>query len=60
VYKFEDITFGICQREGEDECLETWREGHRRYFKEDGKNLGYEFSEDMPVVFEDFEVVYSK
>jgi len=60
VYKFEDITFGICQREGEDECLETWREGHRRYFKEDGKNLGYEFSEDMPVVFEDFEAVYSK
>jgi len=60
VYKFRDITFDICKREGEDECLETWREGHHRYFNEDGENLGYEFSEDMPVVFEDFEVVFSK
>lgn len=60
VYKFRDITFEICKREGEDECLETWREGHRRYFLEDGNDLGYEFSEDMQVVFEDFEVVFSK
>ena len=60
IYKFRDITFEICKREGEDECLETWREGHRRYFIEDGKDLGYEFSEDMPVIFEDFEVVFSK
>ena len=60
VYRFGDITFDICCREGEDECLETWRAGHKRYFTEDGKELGYEFSEDMPVVFEDFRVVYSK
>ena len=60
IYKFRDITFDICKREGEDECLETWREGHARYFTEDGRELGYEFSEDMPVLFEDFEVVYSK
>jgi len=60
IYKFRDITFDICKREGEDDCLETWREGHARYFTEDGRELGYEFSEDMPVLFEDFEVVYSK
>ncbi len=60
IYKFRDITFDICKREGEDECLETWREGHTRYFTADGRELGYEFSEDMPVLFEDFEVVYSK
>ncbi len=60
VYRFGDITFDICKREGEDDCLETWREGHARYFTEEGKELGYEFSEDMPVLFEDFEVVYAK
>lgn len=59
VYRFGDITFDICKREGEDACLDSWREGHARYFTEDGRELGYEFSEDMPVVFEDFEVVYS-
>lgn len=60
IYKFKEITFEICKREGEDECLETWQRGHRHYFKQDGNALGYEFSEDMPVLFEDFEVVYSK
>mgnify|MGYP005777111239 CR=1 FL=1 len=60
ILPFRDITFDICVREGEDETLESWREGHRRFFMEDGKMLGYVFTEDMPVVFEDFEVVYIK
>ena len=60
ICKFKEITFDICKREGEDECLETWQRGHASYFTQDGKALGYEFSEDMPVVFEDFKVVYSR
>ena len=55
---FSDITYDICKREGEDDTLESWVKGHVHFFKEDGKQLGYEFSDDMPVVFEDFEVVY--
>ena len=58
VIPFREMTFEICSREGEDECLETWQEGHRRFFTEDGKEMGYAFTEDMPVIFEDFEVVY--
>lgn len=60
VMPFRDITFDICRREGEDDDLESWRRGHTRFFTEEGKELGYAFSEDMPVVFEDFEVVYVK
>ena len=60
ILPFRDMTFEICSREGEDECLETWQAGHRRFFTQDGGEMGYVFSEDMPVVFEDFEVVYSK
>lgn len=60
IYKFREITFDICKREGEDECLETWQKGHAKYFTLDGKELGYEFSEDMPVLFEDFVVVYTR
>ena len=52
------VTYDICKREGEDECIETWRDGHRRFFEKESKELGYEFSEDLLVIFEDFEVVY--
>jgi uncharacterized protein YhfF len=52
------MTFDICSREGEDECLETWKDGHRRFFTLDAAEMGYEFTEDALVVFEDFAVVY--
>ncbi|MPM92276.1 hypothetical protein SDC9_139411 [bioreactor metagenome] len=58
ILPFREFTFEICSREGEDDSLESWQRAHTRFFTEDGKALGYEFSEDMPVVFEDFEVVY--
>lgn len=58
IIPFSDITYDICKREGEDEILETWVDGHVRFFEAEGKQLGYEFTYDMPVVFEDFEVVY--
>ena len=58
VIPFNEMTYEICSREGEDECLETWQAGHRRFFLVDCQEMGYEFTEDMPVVFEDFEVIY--
>ena len=58
IIPFSDITYDICKREGEDDTLESWRSGHIHFFKEEGNELGYEFREDMPVVFEDFKVVY--
>jgi len=58
VIPFCEMTFDVCSREGEDECLETWREGHRSFFSQDCVEMGYEFTEDMPVIFEDFEVIY--
>ncbi len=58
IIPFSDITYDICKREGEDDTLESWREGHIRYFKKEGNEIGYVFSEDMPVIFEDFKVVY--
>lgn len=60
VLPFKDITYDICKREGEDDNLESWQRGHRTFFINEGKALGYQFTEDMPVVFEDFKVVYKK
>lgn len=59
ILPFKDITFEICKREGEDDSLESWRKGHIKFFTEDGKELGYTFSENMPVIFEDFKVVFT-
>jgi len=59
VLPFKDMTFEICKREGEDENLESWQKGHIHFFTEDGQTEGYQFTWDMPIVFEDFEVIYS-
>lgn len=58
IIPFKEITYDICKLEGEDDDLESWQNGHRRFFREEGEKLGYTFSEDMPVIFEEFEVVY--
>lgn len=60
ILPFCEVTFDLCKREGEDDNLESWQDGHRRFFTADGAAVGYAFSEDMPVVFEDFTVVYPK
>ena len=58
VLPYSEITYDICKREGEDDTLESWQIGHERFFRKEGEMLGYEFIESMPVVFEDFEVVF--
>ena len=44
--------------EREDENLESLKEGHIDYLKREGKEIGYTFSEEMPIFFEKFEVVH--
>ncbi len=60
VLPFCDIGFDICRREGEDDCLESWQKNHRHFFTEEGRQLGYAFTEDMPVLFEDFKLVFTE
>ncbi len=55
---FREMTYDICKREGEDDTLESWQAGHARFFTEEGTQVGYSFSWDMPVVFEDFGVIF--
>ena len=37
------------------ESLESWRKDHEAFFRAEGEALGYRFSENMDVVFEEFE-----
>lgn len=57
VIPYRDITFDIAQLEGEDEDLASWQRNHQAFFEAEGRELGYVFSENMPVVFEEFEVI---
>ena len=57
---FKDMTYEVCSKEGEDENLDSWRKGHQRFFVAEGKEIGYEFNEDLIVVFEEFEVIYQE
>jgi len=58
ILPFNEITYEICKREGEDDTLQSWKDSHQRFFSKQGESMGFEFSETMEVVFEDFEVVY--
>lgn len=58
IIPFEDVTYDICQREGEYDSLESWQQHHRRFFMGEGKVMGYQFSEIMPIVFAAFNVIY--
>lgn len=57
IIPYKDITFDIAKLEGEDDILESWRKNHEKFFTEEGKELGYKFSEEMEVIFEEFEVI---
>ena len=55
---FKEMTFEIAKLEGEDECLDTWIKNLVAFFKEEGEEKGYSFTYDMPIFFEEFELVY--
>lgn len=59
VLPFRDNPWELCRKEGEDTTLTSWQEGHRRFFTREGDLMGYTFTEEMPIVFEEFRVVYT-
>lgn len=60
IIPYSEMTFDICKREGEDENLESWKTGHRNFFLAEAEEWGYDFTEEMPVIFEDFQVRYQE
>ena len=60
ILPFNEVTWDMAKLEGEDEVLQTWQDGHRYFFELEGKELNFSFTEETPVVFEEFEVVYRR
>ncbi|MCT4595762.1 MAG: ASCH domain-containing protein [Anaeromicrobium sp.] len=59
IVPFDEVTEEFAKTEGEgDKSLKYWREAHIDAFTRGLKEQGKEFSEDMLVVCEEFELVY--
>ncbi|MGL5692993.1 MAG: ASCH domain-containing protein [Peptostreptococcaceae bacterium] len=56
---FDKVSVEHAYKEGEDDkSLENWRKEHKKYFTQELKLYGIEFSEDMGIVCEEFEVIW--
>ena len=59
VKKFSEIDEDFAFKEGEgDQSLEYWRKVHKDYFGRQCEEYGIEFSEDIKVLCEEFEIVF--
>lgn len=58
IIPFKDIKWEIAKLEGEEDSLLKWRENRSGEWTGEGEELGYSFSDEMPVVFVGFKVVY--
>ncbi len=58
VLPFSEITWGLAQKEGEDENLEQWRSRTQENLEEEGDIVGFTFSPDIKLIVQTFSVVY--
>lgn len=59
--KFKEIKEEEARLEGEgDLSLEYWRNVHEHFFRAEYEEKGKEFSEEIPVIFERFKVIYDE
>ena len=58
ILPFNEVTWEMAQKEGEDENLEEWRAKKQEYLEEEGSVLGFDFTPDIKLVYQTFKVVY--
>lgn len=59
IIPFSEVPQEHAYKEGEgDRSLEFWRRAHKEFFTMEMNEIGKAFSEDMPVVCEEYEVVF--
>ncbi len=57
---FNQIDWDLARQDGENENLEDWQDKERDFFEDEADICGFDFTEDMLVVCEIFELVYKK
>lgn len=58
---FNEITAEHAYKEGEgDKSLDSWRKAHKKFFEDCLGEVGLQFTSDMKVVCEEFEIVHKR
>jgi len=59
ICKYNEVDANFAREEGEgDLSLRYWQEAHRNFFSRSLPKIGWEFSEEMPLVCERFRLIY--
>ena len=58
VLPYNEVTWEMAQKEDSSSSMEEWRYNHNLAFEDDAAVMGYDLTPDMPVVYEEFRVVY--
>ncbi|MBX0356121.1 ASCH domain-containing protein [Halobacillus sp. Nhm2S1] len=59
VVPFNEVTEEFARAEGEgDLSYHKWLEFHKKFFKKESEEIGYDYSEDMDLVCERFQLVH--
>ncbi len=60
IIPFNKVTVEFAYKEGEgDKSLDYWKRVHKKFFSKELKKYGIDFNENMFVVLEHFEVIYT-
>lgn len=57
IIPFNEVPWNLAALEGEDANLQEWRDRTRETLEEEAEIIGYEFREDIKLVFMEFEIV---
>lgn len=58
VIPFNEVTWEMAQKEGEDQNLAEWKERQQENLEYEGSILGFNFTPDIKLVFQIFRVIY--
>lgn len=58
ILPFSQVTWEMAKKEGEDQNLDLWKEKEIEYLQTEGDILGFDFSQDLKLVFQEFKVIY--
>lgn len=58
IVPFNEVTWQMAKQEGEDENLEEWKIRKQEDLEDEGQIVGFEFTQNMRLIFQTFNVVY--
>ncbi len=58
VIPFNEVTWEMAVKEGEDENLGEWKSRQQENLEDEGAVLGFEFTPDIKMVLQTFKVIY--